>query len=137
MFRPALKVLLLLPEKVTAPLRVMSPVAAVTVNVFAPPSTVDKVKPGELTKVLSPKRVMGPVTEAAVAAELNKEPPEETPVPDTSNALGRVIPLRSSAALLATEMVAVPNAPLVTAPTDPTDATPTLTEPAAMVEPPE
>ncbi len=127
----------MLPVKVTEPFNVMSPVATVTVNAFAPPLTVDKVKPGELTKVLSPKRVMGPVTEAAVAAELNKEPPEETPVPDTSNALGRVIPLRSSAALLATEMVAVPNAPLVTAPTEPTEARPTFTEPAARVEPPE
>ena len=100
------------------------------------PLTVPKVIPGVLMKVLLPVRVIGPKAEADVAAVLNKEPPEEMPVPVTDIALEIVMPLRSSAAPLATVMVPVPNAPLVSAPTDPTEAMPTLAEPAEMVDPP-
>ncbi len=73
-----------------------------------------KVKPGVLIKVLSPAKVMGPVTEAAVAAVLNKEPEEKMPVPDTDSALAIVMPFMSSAVPLDTVMVPVPSAPLVT-----------------------
>ena len=65
-------------------------------------------KPGELVKVLLPVKVIGPVTVTGVAAVLIKEPAEEMPVPDTDSALGRVMPLRSSAAPLDTAMVEVP-----------------------------
>lgn len=96
------------------------------------------VKPGVLMKVLSPAKVMGPVTEAAVAAVLNSEPEEEEmPVPDTDSALAIVMPFMSSAVPLETVAVPVPSAPLVTAPTDPTEDMPTFTEPAEMVDPPE
>ncbi len=141
MWREAVKVLMFSPLNVTGPLRVMSPVPApvpaVTASEKAPPLTVAKVMPGVLMNVLLAASVMGPVTDAAVAALLNKEPPEEMPVPATDSALGIVMPFRSRAAPLATVMVSVPSAPLVTAPTDPTEAMPTLTEPAEIVDPPE
>ena len=102
-----------------------------------PPLTVPKVKPGVLMNVLLAVSVMGPIAEAGLSEVLNKEPPEEMPVPATDSALDKVKPYKSMAAPLTTVASAVPNAPLVTAPTVPTDVTPTFSVPAEMVDPPE
>ncbi len=140
MFLEAVKVLMLSPPMLTAPLKVMSPVPpAVPAEMFkayALPVMSLNVMPGVLTKELWPVSVMGPVTEAAVAAELKRDPPDEMPVPSTDSALGRVMPFKSSAAPLLTVMAAVPSAPLVTAPTVPTAAMPNFKLPAAMLVPP-
>ena len=139
-WRDAVNVLMFSPVNVTGPLSVMSPVPApvpaVTASENAPPLTVPKVKPGVLMNVLLAVKVIGPVIVAGVAAVLNKEPPEEMPVPDTDSALGRVMPFKSRAAPLTTVMAAVPSAPLVTDPTAPMEAIPNFKLPAEMVDPP-
>ena len=141
MLREAVNVLMFSPLKLTGPLRVMSPmpapVPAVTASEKVLPLTVAKVNPGVLINVLLAVSVIGPVTDAAVAEVLNRAPPDVMPVPATEIALGIVMPLRSSAAPLATVMLPVPNAPLVTAPTEPTELMPTLADPAEIVDPPE
>ena len=141
MLRDAVNVLMFSPLNVTGPLSVMSPVPApvpaVTASEYAPPFTVANVKPGVLMNVLLPVSVIGPVTDAAVAAVLDIEPPEEMPVPATDSAFAKVKPYKSMVAPLTTVASAVPNAPLVKAPTVPTDAMPTFSVPAEMVDPPE
>ena len=94
---------------------------------------VDRVRsPVFLTKVSAP-RVMAPLTSAALALELRRAPPNDTPVPDRVSSLAMVLPLRSKAAPLPdTVTPSLPNAAVAPATKVPT---PTVVPPLKSLLP--